>query len=286
VAFGNLKGGVGKTTLAANFGAYVAHDLKLPVLFVDLDFQASLSNLLIQAWAGAEIADQEMESRIEQCFASRPDIESIHESIQNLAPKLPHASLIASSYQFAQFENQLLMQQLLLKQVGLDARYRLAHALLRPEIRRNYKVIIFDLPPRMSLGAINGLIASHYLVVPTILDKMSSEAVGQFLANMRALHKELHLRLELKGIIGTMSLRAELRPSEQRIWDGLQSAGGAWRKGEDFRIFPTIRRATAISNAAGEDIAYLGKVQDWATARELFQPVFGVLAKRIGILSR
>jgi Flp pilus assembly CpaE family ATPase len=38
VAFGNLKGGVGKTTLAANFGAYVAHELKLPVLFVDLDF--------------------------------------------------------------------------------------------------------------------------------------------------------------------------------------------------------------------------------------------------------
>jgi Flp pilus assembly CpaE family ATPase len=51
VAFGNLKGGVGKTALAANFGAYVAHELQLPVLFVDLDFQASLSSFLIQACA-------------------------------------------------------------------------------------------------------------------------------------------------------------------------------------------------------------------------------------------
>jgi cellulose biosynthesis protein BcsQ len=286
VAFGNLKGGVGKTTLAANFGAYVAHDLQLPVLFVDLDFQASLSNLLIQAWAGSEIADQDIESRIEQCFADRPDLESVHEAIQSLSPKLPNASLIASSYQFAQFENQLLMQQLLLKQVGLDARYRLAHALLRPQVSRNYRVIIFDLPPRMSLGAINALIASHYLVVPTILDKLSSEAVDQFLANMKALHKELHLHLQLAGIIGTMSLRAVLRPGEQRIWDGLESAGRAWRKGEDFRIVPTIRRATAISNAAGEDLAYLGRGDDGVTARQLFQPVFEELARRIGILSR
>ena len=215
IAFANLKGGVGKTTLAANFGAYVADELQLPVLFVDLDFQASLSNFLIQACAGSEIADQEIESHIEHCFADRPDLASVQDAIQPLA-KLPHARLIASSYQFAQFENQLLMQQLLLKQEGLDARYRLAHALLRPEVRREYKVVIFDLPPRMSLGAINALIASHFLVVPTILDKLSGEAVDQFLTHMQGIRKDLHLNLQLAGIIGTMSLREELRPSERR----------------------------------------------------------------------
>jgi cellulose biosynthesis protein BcsQ len=138
----------------------------------------------------------------------------------------------------------------------------------------------------LSLGAINALVASHYLIVPTILDKLSSEAVNQFLTNMRELKKDLHLHLKLAGIIGTMSLRAELRPSEQRIWDDLESAGSAWGRGEDFRTFPTIRRATAISNAAGEDLAYLSRGQDGATARELFQPVFEELAKRIGVLSR
>jgi cellulose biosynthesis protein BcsQ len=276
---------VGKTTLAANFGAYVANDLQLPVLFVDLDFQASLSNLLIRACAGSEVADQVIESRIERCFADRPDLDSIRDAIQSLDPKLPLASLIASSYHFAQFENQLLTQQLLVEQVGLDARYRLAHALLRPQVSHKYKIIIFDLPPRMSLGAINALVASHYLIVPTILDKLSSEAVDQFLRNMRELQKDLHLHLQLAGIIGTMSLRTELRPSEQRIWDDLKSAGSTWGRSEDFRVFPTIRRATAISNAAGEDFAYLGEGLDGATARDLFQPVFEELAKRIGILS-
>src|SRR5262249_36546614 len=146
---------------------------------------------------------------------------------------------------------------LLLEQVGLDVRYRLAHALLRPQVSRNYRVIIFDLPPRMSLGAINALIASHYLVVPTVLDKLSSEAVDQFLTNMQAIREELRLDLQLAGIIGTMSLRKELRPSEERIWDGLKSVGRSWRNGEDLRISPTIMRAAAISKAAGEDLAYL-----------------------------
>jgi chromosome partitioning protein len=286
VAFGNLKGGVGKTTLAANFGAYVAHQLKLPVLFVDLDFQASLSNLLIQACFGSEIADKDIESRIDNCFADRPALTSIHESIEHLDPKLSRAWLVASSYQFAQFENQLLMRQLLLEQVGLDVRYRLAHALLRPEVSRNYKLIIFDLPPRMSLGAINALIASHFIVVPTILDKLSSEAVEQFLTNMRAIREDLKLDLQLAGIIGTMSVESTLKPNEQRIWEGLESAGHSWRNGEDFRITPTIRRAVAISRAAGEDLAYLSAGADGAVARELFQPVFEKLAKRIGLDSR
>jgi cellulose biosynthesis protein BcsQ len=285
VAFGNLKGGVGKTTLAANFGAYVAHELKLPVLFVDLDFQASLSNLLIQACLGTEVADRDIESRLDRCFADRPELTDIHESIQHLVPKLSQGWLIASSYQFAQFENQLLMRQLLLQQVGLDVRYRLAHALLRPEVSREYKVVIFDLPPRMSLGAINALIASHHLVVPTILDKLSAEAVDQFLTNMRGIREDLRLDLQLAGIIGTMSIGAELRPSEKRIWDGLEAAGHAWGNGKDFRIAQTIMRSAAISKAAGEELAYLNSGTDGATARRLFQPVFEELAKRIGLLS-
>jgi cellulose biosynthesis protein BcsQ len=42
----------------------------------------------------------------------------------------------------------------------------------------------------MTLGSINALVASHFFVVPTILDSLSVEAVGQFLTNMKAIKKD------------------------------------------------------------------------------------------------
>jgi hypothetical protein len=93
------------------------------------------------------------------------------------------------------------------------------------------------------------------------------------------------LDLELAGIIGTMSLGEKLKPAEQRIWDGLESAGHVWRNGRDFRIEATIRRAAAISKAAGEDLAYLSSGADGVIAREVLQPVFQELAKRSGLVS-
>jgi hypothetical protein len=41
----NLKGGVGRTTLAANLGAYLAKEWQKRVLLIDLDFQGSLSSM-------------------------------------------------------------------------------------------------------------------------------------------------------------------------------------------------------------------------------------------------
>jgi hypothetical protein len=45
LAIANLKGGVGKTTLTGNLGAYFAKEWGLRILLVDLDFQGSLSSM-------------------------------------------------------------------------------------------------------------------------------------------------------------------------------------------------------------------------------------------------
>ena len=97
----------------------------------------------------------------------------------------------------------------------IDARYLLARFLLRPEIRRQYGLIILDMPPRLTLGSLNALVTSDYLIVPTVLDKLSAEAVGTFLSQMKTIVADMRLPLQLAGIVGNMSRLETLSPNER-----------------------------------------------------------------------
>jgi chromosome partitioning protein len=211
ITIGNLKGGVGKTTLAANFAAYVSETRGKPVLLIDLDYQGSLSNMLMLA-----IEREEVESRVDWLFEETANLATMERARVHLVPKINRGWLVPANYTFAQLENQLLLNWLLQHDGGLDVRYRLASALLRPEVRASYAAIILDMPPRMTLGSINALVASHAFVVPTILDSLSVEAVSQFLTNMKAIKGDLSLDLDLAGIVGMMTRQAKPSGREPR----------------------------------------------------------------------
>jgi Mrp family chromosome partitioning ATPase len=54
ITLANLKGGVGKTTVAANLGAYF-HAQGLSVLMIDFDYQGSLSSTVLRAADRTEV---------------------------------------------------------------------------------------------------------------------------------------------------------------------------------------------------------------------------------------
>jgi cellulose biosynthesis protein BcsQ len=269
IAIGNLKGGVGKTTLAANFAAYISETLDKPVLLIDLDYQGSLSNMLMLS-----IGMEEVESRVDWLFDEAASLATLERARVHLVRKLNRGWLVPANYTFAQLENRLLLQWLLQDDGGLDVRYRLANALLRPEVRRSYSAIIFDMPPRMTLGSINALVASHYFIVPTILDSLSVEAVSQFLTNVRAIKSDLALDVELAGIVGMMTRQVETSERERRGLELAKEGGYAWRPDTDFVFKTTLPRRVDIAGAAGEDIAYFLSDSQGKPLRELFDPLF------------
>jgi cellulose biosynthesis protein BcsQ len=269
ITIGNLKGGVGKTTLAANFAAYISETLDKPVLLIDLDYQGSLSNMLMLS-----IGNEEVASRVDWLFDEAASLATLERARVHLVRKLNRGWLVPANYTFAQLENRLLLQWLLQDDGGLDVRYRLANALLRPEVRRSYSAIILDMPPRMTLGSINALVASHHFIVPTVLDSLSVEAVSQFLTNVRAIKSDLALDVELAGIVGMMTRQVEPSERERRGLELAKEGGYVWRPDTDFVFKTTLPRRVDIAGAAGEDIAYFLADGQGKPLRELFDPLF------------
>ena len=276
VTIGNLKGGVGKTTIAANLAAYISETRNEPVLLVDLDYQGSLSNMLMLA-----IEREEVESKVDRLFAPDANLIALEGAKEHLTPKLNRGWLVPANYSFAQVENQLLLKWLLRDDGEIDVRFRLANALLRPEVRRGYVAIIFDMPPRMTLGSINALVASHYFIVPTMLDKLSAEAVGQFIANMKAIKSDLKLDLKLGGIVGCMSRQNDLSSKEQQARELARQGGYLWREDKDYVFQTTVPRRVDIGNAAGEDVAYCVREGLRYPNRAIFDPLFEEICDEI-----
>ncbi|MBY0227009.1 MAG: ParA family protein [Hyphomicrobium sp.] len=286
VTFGLFKGGVGKTHLAANFAAYVSEYQQKPVLLIDLDYQGSLSTTVLTA---ADI--EPVGSQVDRFFDENADLVTLASNRTHLAHSGPGVALnhgrglakcwlAASDYPLSELESKLLVSRVLDGEFGLDERYRLAHLLLQPAVRRDYSIIIIDTPPRMTLGTVNAFVASHYVVVPTILDRVSSEAVVPFLKQVETLRADLDLDLRLAAIVGMMTRTSMLNATEQRYLDHAISAAreiGPIAR-DDFDV-ATIPRKVQVTNEA--DLAYFLSDNNGPLASQFYNPLFNKLWTRI-----
>jgi chromosome partitioning protein len=262
VVIANNKGGVGKTPLTMYLAEYFRRKGK-QVLVIDMDPQGSLSGAMLRAGSISIPSNQSHKL----CYVSRlldgTPIGS-WEAI-SLGGSLSTVQLVTADYTLTKHETTLLLRWL--EQKGEpDVRYYLATALSSEHVRSEsagFDVVLIDAPPRLSTGAINALVACTHLVVPTSLDPLAAETVRSFLRQAWAVRMRLNKSFMLAGVVATMTTA---RPLGKPLRGSELDAAAIAREGlKEWQISPyfferDIQDLAAISNNAGRNIAYKGKV--------------------------
>lgn len=296
IVVANLKGGVGKTTLTSNLIAHYAITKGQRVLGIDLDFQGSLTAnclseedrkhlLEVQGEGGLSKAAQLIDDRDAAWLRDAPD--SIH--------GVSKAKLIPAYYSLAAIENRVMVEWLLGKRKA-DVRYQLADLLHDEIIQRSFDRIIIDAPPRLTTASIQALCAATHVLIPTILDDLSTEAVGAFADQLR-IHQSLWPHLRIAGVVGTMTAFSTVNTSRQladvevdalasgrrQLQLALQTASAPLREASYLPTECFIPDRMELSRAAGHRIAYAGQGQSEAlrAVREAFDRLGDELDRRI-----
>lgn len=135
--------------------------------------------------------------------------------------------IVPGYYDLAQAENRLLVEWLFNKG-PTDIRYQLARILHDPIVQSNFSRVIIDAPPRLTTACIQALCAATHVIIPTVLDRLSGEAVGSYLDQIETLKSaKVCPYIKHAGIVGYRSGQAtkHVPDAEDSIRDALRDHG-------------------------------------------------------------
>lgn len=233
ITVGNLKGGVGKTTLSTHLAAAFAERKK--VLFIDLDYQGTGSSLLLRA-AGMRESGSQL-SRADRLLREFSDYTTLQTLPVELGQFARNLSVVSAHHSLADAEEGLMLKWVIGDETG-DIRFNLSKALQSPAFK--FDMVIIDAPPRLTTAMTQALAASTHVLIPTQLERKSTEAALYFAGVIREFaERAINPSINVLGVVPNMvqqqdsfkpEERAEISylneelgrilPGDQHVWEG------------------------------------------------------------------
>lgn len=214
ITIANLKGGVAKTVTSVNVSYVLSAHHNKRVLLVDADQQGNASQFFGRyGYDRPSVADILTQKA------------SIEDTIQQTGRE--GLDILPANLNLAKAEKDVLMDV-----GGVPQQIRLKEALRA--VKDDYDYVIIDSAPSLSMGVINALATSDYMIIPVKVDKFTFDGVDAMMQQAEQVKRYYNQQLKFLGCLVTSYRRNDTNRQ-----------GVEWlEQAEKYQVFDTHIRWT------------------------------------------